>query len=69
MQDHRELAREAVRKSLVLLKNGKNKPMLPLSRKAPRILVAGTHAHDVGYQCGGWTVSWQGGSGNTTSGN
>ncbi|XP_031493477.1 uncharacterized protein LOC116259709 [Nymphaea colorata] len=67
-KDHRELAREAVRKSLVLLKNGKNKPMLPLSRKAPRILVAGTHAHDVGYQCGGWTVSWQGGSGNTTSG-
>ncbi|PIA54146.1 hypothetical protein AQUCO_00900601v1 [Aquilegia coerulea] len=65
-QEHRELAREAVRKSLVLLKNGKSadKPLLPLSKKAPKILVAGTHADNLGYQCGGWTIEWQGVSGN-----
>lgn len=63
---HRELAREAVRKSLVLLKNGKSTdgPMLPLPKKAPKILVAGTHADNLGYQCGGWTITWQGVSGN-----
>ncbi|CAI0433091.1 unnamed protein product [Linum tenue] len=65
-QEHRELAREAVRKSLVLLKNGKdsNQPMLPLSTKAPKILVAGSHADNLGYQCGGWSIEWQGFSGN-----
>lgn len=65
-QEHRVLAREAVRKSLVLLKNGKyvNKPLLPLPKKAPKILVAGTHADNLGYQCGGWTITWQGQSGN-----
>ncbi|CAN1251670.1 Beta-glucosidase BoGH3B [Linum perenne] len=63
---HRELAREAVRKSLVLLKNGDNKtgPMLPLPKHASRILVAGTHANNLGYQCGGWTISHQGLNGN-----
>lgn len=65
-QAHRDLAREAVRKSLVLLKNGKNKtdPLLPLPRKVSKILVAGTHADNLGYQCGGWTIHWQGFSGN-----
>ncbi|KAF7131794.1 hypothetical protein RHSIM_Rhsim09G0015000 [Rhododendron simsii] len=65
-QEHRELAREAVRKSLVLLKNGKSdeKPLLPLPKKASKILVAGTHADNLGYQCGGWTITWQGLSGN-----
>uniref|UniRef100_A0A5B7A2B0 Putative lysosomal beta glucosidase-like n=1 Tax=Davidia involucrata TaxID=16924 RepID=A0A5B7A2B0_DAVIN len=65
-QEHRELAREAVRKSLVLLKNGKkgDSPLLPLPKKTSRILVAGTHAHNLGYQCGGWTIAWQGLSGN-----
>jgi beta-glucosidase-like glycosyl hydrolase len=70
-QEHRDLAREAVRKSLVLLKNGKSsydKPVLPLSKKAPRILIAGTHADNLGYQCGGWTIEWQGLSGRITSG-
>lgn len=69
-QEHRELAREAVRKSLVLLKNGKyaNKPLLPLSKKAPKILVAGSHADNIGNQCGGWTIVWQGKSGNITTG-
>ncbi|RID68829.1 hypothetical protein BRARA_C00966 [Brassica rapa] len=61
-KEHRELAREAVRKSLVLLKNGENadEPLLPLPKKAKKILVAGTHADNLGYQCGGWTITWQG---------
>ncbi|PWA92703.1 glycoside hydrolase family 3 C-terminal domain-containing protein [Artemisia annua] len=65
-QEHRNLAREAVRKTLVLLKNGKttNKPLLPLPKKASKILVAGSHADNLGYQCGGWTIGWQGVSGN-----
>ncbi|MFQ6660328.1 hypothetical protein Gotur_028906 [Gossypium turneri] len=69
-QLHRELAREAVRKSLVLLKNGKNpeNPFLPLDRTAKRILVAGSHADNLGYQCGGWTSTWFGGSGRITIG-
>lgn len=69
-KEHRQLAREAVRKSLVLLKNGKKgeEPILPLSKKAKKILVAGNHAHDLGLQCGGWTKSWQGQSGNNITG-
>ncbi|XP_058009235.1 uncharacterized protein LOC131183151 [Hevea brasiliensis] len=65
-QEHRELAREAVRKSLVLLKNGESadEPLLPLPKKAPKILVAGSHADNLGYQCGGWTITWQGLGGN-----
>ncbi|CAI0397417.1 unnamed protein product [Linum tenue] len=65
-QEHRDLAREAVRKSLVLLKNGKSadKPLLPLPKKAPKILVAGSHADNLGNQCGGWTITWQGQTGN-----
>ncbi|EPS57810.1 hypothetical protein M569_17006, partial [Genlisea aurea] len=68
--EHRELAREAVRKSLVLLKNGKNdnEPMLPLPKRAPRILVAGSHSHNIGNQCGGWTIEWHGKPGNITTG-
>ncbi|CAH9073361.1 unnamed protein product [Cuscuta epithymum] len=65
-QEHRNLAREAVRKSLVLLKNGKtaSDSLLPLPKKVPKILVAGSHADNLGYQCGGWTINWQGFSGN-----
>ncbi|XP_052111048.1 uncharacterized protein LOC107471616 isoform X1 [Arachis duranensis] len=65
-QEHRDLAREAVRRSLVLLKNGQyaHKPLLPLPKKASKILVAGSHADNLGYQCGGWTIDWQGLSGN-----
>uniref|UniRef100_A0A0E0KJ16 Beta-glucosidase n=1 Tax=Oryza punctata TaxID=4537 RepID=A0A0E0KJ16_ORYPU len=65
-QEHRELAREAVRKSLVLLKNGKSSysPVLPLPKKTGKILVAGSHADDLGRQCGGWTITWQGQPGN-----
>ncbi|XP_039800774.1 beta-glucosidase BoGH3B-like isoform X5 [Panicum virgatum] len=67
-KEHRLLAREAVRKSLVLLKNGKDQkaPFLPLSKNAKRILVSGTHADDIGYQCGGWTIAWHGDSGKIT---
>jgi len=50
----------------VLLKNGKNQSasLLPLPKKARKILVAGTHADNLGYQCGGWTIKWQGFIGN-----
>ncbi len=60
-REHREVAREAVRKSLVLLKNEDG--VLPLDRSA-RILVTGRNAHDRGSQCGGFTIEWQGVSGN-----
>jgi len=63
---HRLLAREAVAKSLVLLKNENR--TLPLSKSVPTILVAGQWADDIGLQCGGWTVSWLGSSGRTTIG-
>ena len=55
--EHRAVAREAVRKSLVLLKNTKN--LLPLKRNL-KVLVAGDGADDIGKQCGGWTITWQG---------
>jgi beta-glucosidase len=64
--EHRAIAREAVRKSLVLLKNNDN--MLPLSKTNGRILVAGARANDIGSQCGGWTITWQGGTGAITPG-
>lgn len=54
---HRELAREAVRKSMVLLKN--NRGVLPIDPRA-NVLVAGNGADDIGKQSGGWTLSWQG---------
>ena len=54
--DHRAVAREAVRKSMVLLKNTGVLPLQPGSR----ILVAGDAANDIARQSGGWTLSWQG---------
>ncbi|MDZ4230050.1 MAG: glycoside hydrolase family 3 C-terminal domain-containing protein, partial [Candidatus Veblenbacteria bacterium] len=60
--EHRELAREAVRKSLVLLKDTQH--TLPLNKQTPRIIVAGSSAHNIGRQSGGWTVEWQGIDGN-----
>jgi beta-glucosidase len=59
--EHRAVARQAVRESLVLLKNDGG--VLPLRADA-RVLVAGDAADDVGRQSGGWTLSWQG-TGNT----
>jgi beta-glucosidase len=64
--EHRALAREAVAKSAVLLKN--DRQALPLSRSAERILVAGAWADDIGLQCGGWTIAWQGQAGDITQG-
>lgn len=55
--EHRGLAREAVRRSLVLLKN--DKALLPL-RPQSRVFVAGDGVDDIGKQSGGWTLSWQG---------
>jgi beta-glucosidase len=63
---HREVARRAVRESLVLLKNDYH--ALPLAKGAARIHVAGKAADDIGMQCGGWTVTWQGKPGNVTTG-
>ncbi|RBP48725.1 exo-1,4-beta-glucosidase [Arenicella xantha] len=55
--EHRAIARQAVRESLVLLKN--NQQLLPL-KPQQRILVAGDAAHNIGKQSGGWTITWQG---------
>jgi beta-glucosidase len=63
---HRQIARQAVRESIVLLEN--NYGFLPLSKTKGKILVAGSKADDIGSQCGGWTISWQGKTGATTKG-
>ena len=63
---HRAVAREAVVKSQVLLKN--EAAALPLSPDVRRLLVAGAAANDIGLQCGGWTIEWQGGRGAITTG-
>ena len=64
--EHRDLARQAVRESLVLLKNENN--LLPLSKNLKKIFVAGKNADDLGNQSGGWTLTWQGSSGKITPG-
>jgi beta-glucosidase len=63
---HRELAREAVAKSLVLLKN--DNQALPIAKNTELIYIAGMLADDLGAQCGGWTIEWQGKTGNITTG-
>lgn len=63
---HRALGREAVSKSLVLLQN--NNQALPISKDTSRIIVAGAAADDIGVQSGGWTITWQGKSGDITPG-
>lgn len=55
--EHREIAREAVRKSLVLLKNN---GVLPLKSSA-NVVVAGRSANSIPMQSGGWSITWQGG--------
>ena len=56
--EHRALAREAVRQSLVLLTN--ERQTLPIAKDTPLIFVAGQAAEDIGLQAGGWTITWQG---------
>merc|ERR1719482_2288835 len=62
--DHREIARQAVQQSTVLLKN--EDEMLPLSHNA-KVCVAGRAADDLGMQMGGWSVKWQGADPELTS--
>jgi beta-glucosidase len=64
--EHRAVARKAVAETLVLLKN--NAHLLPLSTSTGRIHVAGQAADDLGIQCGGWTIDWQGKPGQVTPG-
>lgn len=59
-QAHKELARRAVRESLVLLKN--DSKILPI-KKSANILLMGPGIDNIGYQCGGWTINWEGSSG------
>jgi beta-glucosidase len=63
---HREIARECVRQSVVLLKN--ENQILPLAKNIAKIHVAGKNADDLGNQCGGWSITWQGSSGDITQG-
>ncbi|GIF52262.1 beta-glucosidase [Asanoa ferruginea] len=63
--EHRALARRAVAQSQVLLKNSRR--ALPLADDAS-LYVAGRNADDIGNQAGGWTIQWQGVSGDTIPG-
>src|SRR5262249_41481775 len=65
-REHRQVARQCVRESLVLLKN--DNKVLPISNKLGRIHVAGKSDDDIGNQCGGWTIAWQGQSGDAMPG-
>lgn len=65
-EENRALGREAVAKSLVLLKNDNS--ALPLNTEESLIFLAGEGADDIGMQCGGWTISWQGSKGAITPG-
>ncbi|MEO0529543.1 MAG: glycoside hydrolase family 3 N-terminal domain-containing protein [Planctomycetota bacterium] len=65
-EERRQVAREAVQKSLVLLENN---DALPLADAAGhRVHVVGAAADDIGIQCGGWTIDWQGKPGDITTG-
>jgi beta-glucosidase len=64
--EHLALAREAVQKSLVLLKN--DNQTLPLDKNTPLVFVAGKAAGSMLKQLGGWTISWQGEKGFNTAG-
>ena len=65
-REHLELARQAVRESLVLLQN--ENEVLPLDKSTPVIFVAGEGANDIGLQSGGWTLEWLGKPGNDNEG-
>jgi beta-glucosidase len=63
---HRAIARKCVRESMVLLKNEQH--VLPLSHQIRNLAVVGEGADDLGVQCGGWTIDWQGRPGKVTHG-
>jgi beta-glucosidase len=63
---HRAVARQCVSESLVLLKNDNH--LLPLPKTIKHLTVVGAAADDLGVQCGGWTISWQGARGDVTPG-
>lgn len=63
---HRAVARDCVRQSLVLLKN--DATALPLAKNLKHLHVVGKAADDLGIQCGGWTIGWQGETGPVTTG-
>lgn len=65
-EEHRAVAREAVSRSQVLLKNDGD--LLPFSKNMPKLYVAGSAADDIGLQSGGWTIEWLGKEGNITPG-
>ncbi|HTQ40097.1 MAG TPA: glycoside hydrolase family 3 N-terminal domain-containing protein [Pirellulales bacterium] len=64
--EHRAVARQCVQESLVLLKNDKH--ALPLKKDIQHLHVIGKGADDIGLQCGGWTIDWQGKPGPVTHG-
>ncbi len=64
--DHRALAREAAARGMALLHN--ENAALPISPATGTIHVAGESADDIGLQCGGWTIKWQGEDGPITDG-
>jgi beta-glucosidase len=63
--EHRAVARQCVSESLVVVKNDNN--VLPF-KPAARIHVAGKSADNIGNQCGGWTITWQGKTGDVVAG-
>ena len=64
--EHRAVARQCVRESLVILKNTNHR--LPLKKDLKHITIIGKGANDIGIQCGGWTIYWQGTNGDVTTG-
>jgi len=65
-EEHRAVAQEAVSKSMVLLKNEGS--IFPISKDVPYLYIAGSAMDDIGIQSGGWTITWQGESGDITPG-
>ncbi len=65
-EEHRAVAREAVAKSVVLLKNDND--FFPLEKDIQYLYIGGSAMDDIGIQSGGWTISWQGSTGDITYG-